>query len=215
MNTSQTPVTAIDILLEPDAIMLRYAEANNTRLLEVFPKGFALDEAHRPHITLIQCFVYTEDLDKVYAAAGKVFASANVTDMKLEAFKYYYVPGAGVGLAGIVARSTTDLLKLQQEIITAVVPFTVETGTMAAFTANHDDPAIDMALIEYVSTFVPKHTGEHFSPHVTTGVAPQDYLDKMLAEPFEPFTFSPVGAAVYQLGPFGTAAKKLKEWDLK
>ena len=40
-------------------------------------------------------------------------------------------------------------------------------------------------------------------------------LDKMLAEPFEPFTFSPAGAAIYQLGPFGTAAKKLKEWDLK
>ena len=35
----------------------------------------------------------------------------------------------------------------------------------------------------------------------------------MLAEPFEPFGFSPAGAAVYQLGPFGTAAKKLKEWN--
>jgi hypothetical protein len=45
--------------------------------------------------------------------------------------------------------------------------------------------------------------------------APKEYLDKMLAEPFKPFTFSPAGAAVYQLGPFGTAAKKLKEWDLK
>ena len=32
---------------------------------------------------------------------------------------------------------------------------------------------------------------------------------------FETFTFSPAGAAVYQLGPYGTAAKKLKEWDLK
>jgi hypothetical protein len=34
-------------------------------------------------------------------------------------------------------------------------------------------------------------------------------LDAMLAEPFAPFTFSPVGAAVYQLGPFGTAARRL------
>ena len=41
---------------------------------------------------------------------------------------------------------------------------------------------------------------------------PKD-LDKMLAESFEPFTFSPVGAAIYQLGPFGTAAKQLKTWD--
>jgi hypothetical protein len=86
---------------------------------------------------------------------------------------------------------------------------------MAAFVSAHDDPALDAIMIEYVSTFVPKHVGEHFNPHVSTGVAPQDYLDKMLAEPFEPFTFSPVGAAVYQLGQFGTAAKKLKEWDLK
>jgi hypothetical protein len=37
----------------------------------------------------------------------------------------------------------------------------------------------------------------------------------MLAEPFAPFTFSPAGGAVYQLGPFGTAAKKLKAWELK
>ncbi len=91
----------------------------------------------------------------------------------------------------------------------------VETGPIGAFTAPHDDPAIDAAIIQYVSTFVPKMCGENFNPHVSTGVAPRDYLDKMLAEPFEPFTFSPAGAAVYQLGPFGTAAKKLKEWDLK
>jgi hypothetical protein len=49
---------------------------------------------------------------------------------------------------------------------------------------------------------------------VTTGVAPKAYLDTMLAEPIDPFAFSPAGAAVYQLGQFGTAAKKLKEWDL-
>ena len=90
-----------------------------------------------------------------------------------------------------------------------------ETGPIGAFTAPHDDPATDAALIQYVSTFVPKMTGENFNPHVSTGVAPKAYLDQMLAEPFEPFTFSPAGAAVYQLGPFGTAAKKLKEWDLK
>jgi hypothetical protein len=58
-------------------------------------------------------------------------------------------------------------------------------------------------------------SGANFNPHVSTGVAPKEYLDKMLAERFESFTFSPAGAAVYQLGPFGTAAKKLKEWDLK
>jgi hypothetical protein len=211
----QTPVTAIDVLLEPDATMLQRAEANNARLRTVYPQGFALDAAHRPHITLIQRFVRTADLDKVYAAAGKVFASAHVTGMKLEAYKYYYAPAGDVGVAGIVARPTPALLKLQADIIATVAPFTVETGTMAAFTAPHGDSALDAAMIAYVSTFVPKYTGEHFNPHVSTGAAPRAYLDKMLTEPFEPFTFSPAGAAVYQLGPFGTAAKQLKAWDAK
>ena len=211
----QTPVTAIDILLEPDATMLQHAEANNARLLGVFQKGFALDAAHRPHITMVQRFVRTADLDQVYAAAGKVLAGASVNAMKLEAFKYYYVPSKDIGLAGIVAKPTPELLKLQEDLIAAVAPFTVDNGTMAAFTAAHNDPAIDAQMIAYVLAFVPKQTREHFNPHVTTGVALRDYLDKMLAEPFEPFTFSPAGGAVYQLGPFGTAAKKLKEWELK
>ncbi len=208
-------VTAIDILLEPDATMLKHCEANNARLLKVYPQGFALDAAHRPHITLIQRFVRTADLEKVHAAAGKVFAAANLKEMKLEAFKYYYLPTKEIGVAGIVVKPTPELLKLQEELITAVAPFTVETGPISAFTAGHDDPAIDAAMIQYVTTFVPKASGEHFNPHVSTGVASREYLDRMLTEPFEPFTFSPAGAAVYQLGPFGTAAKKLKEWDLK
>jgi hypothetical protein len=41
---------AIDILLLPGAEMLAHAAANNARLLGVYPKGFALDAAHHPHI---------------------------------------------------------------------------------------------------------------------------------------------------------------------
>ena len=212
---AQNPITAIDILLEPDATMLRHAQANNARLLKVFPKGFELDEVHRPHITLLQRFIRTENLDQVYADAEKVLAAANVTGLQLEAFKYYYTPGPDVGVAGIVARPTPALLALQQALIAAVAPFTVETGPIGAFTAAHGNANYDALLIDYVSTFVPKQTGEQFSPHVSTGVAPRDYLDKMIAEPFDAFTFSLAGAAVYQLGPFGTAAKKLKEWNLK
>jgi len=208
-------VIAIDILLEPDATMVQRAEANNARLLKLFPKGFALDAAHNPHITLIQRFVRTADLDKVYAALNQVLAGVDIKAMKLEAFKYYYIPNKDVGAAGIVAKPTPDLLKLQGDLIAAVTPFTVETGDSAAFVTTSDDPLIDPALIEYVSAFVPKASGDHFNPHVTTGVALKADLDQMLAEPFEPFTFSPAGAAVYQLGQFGTAARKLKELDSK
>jgi hypothetical protein len=209
-------VTAIDILLQPDSTMLEHAAANNERLRKVYPKGFTFDAAHTPHITLLQCFVRTADLEKLYAAEEKVFAAANVNAMKLEAFKYYYAPAdATTGVAGICAKPTSKILKLQADVIAAAKPFMQETATIGAFTAPHESPATDAAMIQYVSTFVPKMTGEHYNPHVSTGVAPKDYLDKMLAERFESFTFSPAGAAVYQLGPYGTAAKKLKQWVLK
>jgi hypothetical protein len=208
-------VTAIDILLEPDATMLQHSADNNARLLKVFPKGFSLDAAHTPHITMLQCFVPTANLEKVYAAAGQVLAAANVKALKLEAFKYYYAPAGPTGVAGICAKPTPEILKLQADIIAAVKPFLAETGPIGAFSAPHDDAATDAALIGYVSAFVPKYSGQNFNPHVSTGVAPVAYLDAMLAEPFANFTFSPAGAAVYQLGPFGTAAKKLKQFDLK
>ena len=208
-------ITAIDILLQPDATMLQHAAANNARLLKVYPKGFALDAAHTPHITMLQCFVRTGDLDKLYAAEEKVFAGANVTAMKLEAFKYYYAPAGATGVAGICAKPTPEILKLQADVIAAAKPFMQKTATIGAFTAGHRNPAIDAAIIDYVSTFVPKMSGAHYNPHVSTGVAPKEYLDQMLAEPFESFAFAPAGAAVFQLGPYGTAAKKLKAWDLK
>ena len=69
--------------------------------------------------------------------------------------------------------------------------------------------------MQYVTTFVPAASGDNFNPHVTTGAGPQAYLDEMMAEPFEAFTFSPVGASVYQLGTFGTAQKKLAALTVK
>src|SRR5215475_1756510 len=67
-------VTAIDILLEPDATMVKKAEAANKRLRKEFPKGFALGKSHQPHVSCLQRYVRTADLDKVYEAVSKVLA---------------------------------------------------------------------------------------------------------------------------------------------
>jgi hypothetical protein len=209
------PVTAIDILLEPDATMVKQAQAANERLLKVFPTGFALGKTHQPHISCLQRYVKTADLDKVYEAVGKVLAEEKPTTWRLKAYKYYYIPWKDIGLAGIVIEPTDDLIRYQQKLIDAVAPFTVKTGTAAAFVTTKEDPEINQPTIDYVTTFVPDGTGKKFNPHVTIGLASQDYLKKMLAEPFDVFTFSPAGASVYQLGNFGTARKKLKAWEFK
>jgi len=214
-SIEQSATTAIDILLEPDATMLQYAEAANARLLKVFPKGFALDATHRPHITLLQRYVRTADLDKAYAEADKVFTKQKLASWKLQATKYYYLPMGELGVAGIVVKPTNNLLKLQKQLITAVAPFTVKTATAAAFVTTLEDPDINQPTIDYIASYVPKQIGKAFNPHVTIGLAPADYLKGMLAEPFETFTFSPAGAAVYQLGNNGTARKQLKTFELK
>jgi hypothetical protein len=205
-------VTAIDIALEPDATMVRHATEVNARLLKVFPKGFALGPTHHPHISMLQRYVRTADLDKVYAAVGQVILDEKVTAFQLMAIKYYYIPWKDIGLAGIVAKPTAQLLRLQQKLIDAVAPYTVKVGTAAGFVTTPDDPDINRPTIDYVAAFVPRASGENFNPHVTVGIAKQDYLKQMLAEPFDTFTFSPSGASVYQLGNFGTARKQLKAW---
>jgi len=207
-------ILAIDILLEPDARMLAHAESNNARLRETFPDGFALDAEHRPHITLLQCFIAANDLEALCDAAGDVIRSANVTSMELQAVRCGYTPGPGMGVAGIWAALTPELSKLQADVIAAATPFKVATATIDAFTAGHEKPAFDKALIDYVSGFVAHGAGANFDPHVSTGIAATDYLDRMIAEPFQPFAFAPKSAAVYQLGPFGTAARLLRRWDV-
>jgi 2'-5' RNA ligase len=210
----QNRVTAVDIALEPDATMMQHANAANARLLKSFPKGFALDETHHPHVTMLQQFVRTDDLDKVYAAANAVMIKEKPTAWTLKAFKYYYIPSPPIGLAGIVVEPTADLHRLQDELITAVKPYTAKTGTPAAFFSDKGGRDIQKFLIKYVADFVKIAAGKRFNPHVTIGVATEAYLNKMLAEPFPSFTFSPAGASVYQLGSFGTARKELRALTL-
>jgi hypothetical protein len=213
-DAQESPVTAIDIALEPDATMVQRAQADNSRLLKAYPQGFTLDATHHPHLTMLQQFVRTPDLDKVYAAASQVLAKEKVASWKLRAIKYYYIPTPPLGIAGIVVERTEDLLRLQQELLDAVAPFVEKGGTTAAFVSTNEGRDIQEGLIDYVANFITVAAGERFNPHVTIGVASEAYLDKMLAEPFAAFTFSPVGASVYQLGTFGSARKKLEGFSL-
>jgi 2'-5' RNA ligase len=213
LSAEENQVTAIDIVLKPDATMCQHARDANAELLKNYPKGFALDASHNPHVTLLQRYVKTADLDKVYHAADQVLAKEKPTTWKLHAFKYYYGKGGKTGLAGIVVKPTPDLTRLQQELIDAVAPFSLQTGTAAAFVTTPDEPDIDKFTIDFVASYATIASGKKFNPHVTTGVGTVEYLDKLLAEPFHAFSFSPVGVAIYQLGAYGTARKELRSLE--
>jgi 2'-5' RNA ligase superfamily len=194
--------------------MVQRAEADNARLLKAYPGGFALDATHHAHITMLQQFVRTADLDKVYSAANAVLAKEGAAIRRLKAVKYYYIPSPPLGIAGIVVEPTEDLVRLQYQLLDAVAPFTEKTGTAAAFVSTDGGRDIQQGLIDYVANFTTTAAGKRFNPHVTIGVAPETYLNDMLAEPFKAFTFSVTGAAVYQLGSFGAARKELQALSL-
>lgn len=206
------PVTAIDVLLLPDAPMIEHAETANALLRENYPAGFALDETHHPHITLLQRYVRTKDLDAVYAAVERVIDKERPAGWELEATGYYYLNFNNMGLAGIVIKPTPDLLRLQQAVIDAAAPYTEPDGTSAAYVTTPDAPEVNAPTLQYVKTFIPERNGKNYNPHVTVGIGQLDFVERMKAAPFKTFKFKVAGAAVFHLGNFGTAQKKLWEW---
>jgi hypothetical protein len=210
------PITAVDIVLEPDATMIQNAQAANAGLLKNFPKGYSLGDEHAPHMSVIGGYFHTANLDEVFAGASKVLASEKVMSWKLKAFKYYYIPLKEIGLGGILVEPTADLIRLQDELFDAIGNFfaPASSGTAAAFKTTAQDPEINQATIDAVANYFASHRGEHYSPHVTIGVGTIDYLNALLAAPFPTFTFSAAGASAYQFGNFGTAAKQLHSFKL-
>jgi hypothetical protein len=140
-------------------------------------------------------------------------AQYDMASWKFEAFKIDHAVWSGLALTVILAKPPQKVLDAQQQLIDAIAPYTVKTGTAAAFATTPAEPDINAPTIAYVTDFVPKSTGRNYYAHVTCGVASVAFVKQLEAEPFSTFTFSPVAVSIYQLGNFGTARKKLEAWS--
>ena len=211
IQAANDQLIAIDILLQPDQTMVANANKVNAILRGNLPSGYSLDATHAPHVTLLQRFIREKDLPAVTAALTKVYATNPPTALKLKAQEIDYVMWSGVAVTVYVVERTPELMSLHEAVIKAVEPFSVSGGTGAAFVGTN----INAETIGWVENFIPKSSGPNYIPHVTLGIAKQDFANELKAKPFTQFTFSPVGAAVYHLGDFGTAAKKLWQYQGK
>jgi 2'-5' RNA ligase superfamily len=161
-----------------------------------------------PHVTLLQRFVRGKDVDAITAAITKVLMTERPTEMTLTTTNLDYVMVGVLAATAFVIERTAELVRLHQKLTEAVAAFSMNGGTAAAF-AGAD--AIT-ETVDWVENFVPKSSGENYLPHVTVGVATEAFLMQLKAAPFETFKFGPDGLAVFQIGNFGTAAKKLWEY---
>ena len=156
-------------------------------------------------------FVRARDLQVVAVAVERAAHSGPALPMTLTAARYASVEWAGVGLVVFAIDRAPELLQLENKIVDAVQPFAVNGGTADAF-ARAPGEEINADTIKYVEAFVPASSGEKYLPHVTVGTAHLDFVKALEAEPFTKFSFSGVNIAIYQLGNFGTAQKKLWTW---
>jgi hypothetical protein len=209
-------LTAIDVLIDPDEAALARAREVNARVLESMPQGWVLDHTHQPHITTLQRYVRTQDLDAVYDAIENTIAATDIAALSYQAVKITHADWGfpGYGPTVLLVHVDSHVLDFQAALADAVTPFVEAGGTAAAFVTDPGE-TIEPTIIDWVEAYVPNQIGEgKYLPHITVGVAKFDDLKIIEAEPFDAFDVHPTSISVYHLGNNGTARKLLKTWPL-
>jgi hypothetical protein len=202
MRDSKT--VAINVLLLPDQRMSKQAQDINAQLRQGYPQGFALNASHVAHISILHRFVKAEDLPKLFAAVEQVGAKHPIVGQTLTASGLESSPWQGHQITSINVEKTPELAALQSDLVTALSPYSADSGDATAFMTTPGEPHVGDETVEYVRTFVPKRTGDGFKPHITVGIT-----DTPPASQLEPMQFTVAALAVYQLGNVGTARKEL------
>jgi hypothetical protein len=209
-------LTAIDVLVDPDEATMERARAVNARMLQSLPQGWALDATHQPHITTLQRYARTADLDQVYEAVEETLAETDLSSLSYQAVKIAHADWGfpGYGPAVLLVQVNPEVLDFQARLAAAIAPFTESGGTAEAFVADPGE-VISPTIVEWVEGYVPAQIGAgKYLPHLTVGAAKFDDLKTIEAEPFDAFTVHPAAVAVYHLGNNGTAREQLKAWPV-
>jgi hypothetical protein len=202
-------VIAVNVLLEPDQETSERAVRINGALRQGYPGGFALDESHRPHISVLHGYVQATDLADIYRAVEKVSAQHPLVGQQLTVLGLEHKPWNREEITNIELAKIPDLDAFQADLVSAVSPYLIETGDRRAFVTFKQEPDVDAQTIEYVRTFVQKHTGSRFEPHITVGISDAETARKVSAQQSAPAKLTIASVAVFQLGNVGTARKEL------
>jgi hypothetical protein len=209
-------LTAIDVLINPDEATINRARSVNARMLKSMPEGWTLDDTHQPHITTLQRYVRSADLDHVYDAVEHTIADTDMASLAYQIVKITHADWGfpGYGPTALLVQVTPPVLDFQAKLVAALEPYVESGGTAEAFVADPGE-TISPTIIKWVEEYVPAQIGDgKYLPHLTVGVAKFDDLKVIEAEPFEPSEVHAAGVAVYHLGNNGTARAKLKSWQL-
>lgn len=202
-------VIAVNVLLQPDEESSGRAARINGLLRQSDPSGFALDATHLPHISVVQGYVEAKNLAAIYRAVERVSTELPLAGRQLTVLGLEHKPWGHQEITNIKLAKTRELETFQADLLSAISPYLVKTGDGSAFLSSKGDPDVDQETIEYVRTFVQKHTGAAFEPHITVGISDAETARKVTAQRRAPAKLTLASVAVFQLGNVGTARKEL------
>jgi hypothetical protein len=202
-------VIAVNVLLQPDQDTSGRAVRINELLRQSDPRGFPLDASHLPHISVVQGYVEAKNLPALYHAVERVSAEIPLSGRQLTVLGLEHKPWGHQEITNIKIAKSRELETFQADLVSALSPYLVKTGDGSAFVSSKGDPAVDQETIEYVRTFVQKHTGAAFEPHITVGISDAETARKVTAQQGTPPKLTLASVAVFQLGNVGTARKEL------
>jgi 2'-5' RNA ligase superfamily len=209
---ADSSIVAINVLLLPDAHMTEHARDLNRQLRSNDPSGFALDDTHVPHISLVHQYVRSQDLPRVLEIVQRIAARSVLPGREVTANGLEHQGWNARESISLVVQKTSEMQALQRELIAALRPYKSDSGGADAFVRDETEADIDPATIEYVTTFAEKRTGDNFKPHITLGFGDVAFADELKAMEAKAENFKIADIAVFQLGNAGTARKKL--WSL-
>lgn len=201
-------IIAIDVLLTPSEEMRVQAIQLNKLMKQNNPETIELDENHIPHITLLQCFIKEDNLQKVTRSLHGLFDDFKNESLKAESL-FYYKEEEEESFAMIAIEKNEPLQKLHEKTIELVKPFIVYNGKEKSFVPNPDKSPIGESTLTYVPEFIEKHSFGNFDPHISLGVAQKVLLDSLAENVFKPIDFKATSISIYHLGDHGTAQKSL------
>ena len=151
-----TDLTAIDVLIDPDDARYRACPYGQRRVAQSLPQGWALDDTHKPHITMLQRYLLTADLDKVYDAVEKIIAETDMASLGYQAVKITHADWGfpGYGPTVLLVQASPAVLAFQAKLEAAVAPFVESGGTADAFVADLGE-VISPTIIKWVEAYVP------------------------------------------------------------
>jgi len=197
-----SPLVALDVaILLPPALAASVESLN--KQLKAPPEGFRFNERHLPHISLVQQFSPTTDLNEIQETIGRVVREHPSFELTLASVT------TNETTASLTVTPSSVLSSLHRRLMDQLAAFDVGVGNDRAFTRSDSKPssAPRPRDISWVNQFRTEAAYDAFTPHVTLGIG-------TIATTFPTVTFTASALSLCVLGRFCTCQEILASWKL-